>query len=57
MNEFRITYGFIERAKTDCNPTAFQRKFFKKATNAARVARYMALSQKHTKRDGGGNGL
>ena len=56
MNEFRITVLLSEQ-KRIATPTAFQRKFFKKATNAARVARYMALSQKHTKRDGGGNGL
>ena len=56
MNEFRIAVIF-SKLKRIATPTAFQRRFFNEATEAARVARYMSLSQKHTKRDGGGNGL
>lgn len=54
MNRFRIAVIF-SKLKRIATPTAFQRRFFNEATEAARVARYMASSQKHTKRDSGRN--
>ena len=56
MKAIRVTFVLSgqNQAKTF---TAYQRRFHEKAREAARVTRYMALSQKHTKRDGGENRL
>ena len=56
MKAVRVTI-VLSGQKQAATFTAYQRRFYKKAREAARVARHMALSQKHTKRDGGENRL